>query len=221
MQLFPIIAGVALVGGVIISSIVAAVRRGGSVWRELLRSIDVCVGGIFTLLYYVYFVVTKRSLEVFGTRLSRVCCVWLVVGTYFSAQYRATVCTERTDGVYTLDADPSLSCWDAGSSQMALIPWAAASLIIYGFVAAALSRSAAADSLVLRLRRRLGVPFMFAVVLLRNASAIRCDQQLWIVGRGSTTNDNPNFSMRICFAKLYQVSRCLPADARAKLPAGH
>ena len=52
--------------------------------RVVLSSMaDVLVGGVFTLLYYTYFTVVRRALEIFA-------------------------CTKNKEGVWSLDADPSL-----------------------------------------------------------------------------------------------------------------
>ena len=60
-----------------------------------------------SLLYYTYFTVVRRALDIFS-------------------------CTLNDGGVYTLDADPSVRCWAPGSGQAALLPWALLSLVGYG-----------------------------------------------------------------------------------------
>lgn len=129
-----------------------------SVCTALANTGDVLVGGIFTLLYYTYFTVVKRALEIFA-------------------------CTMNADGVYSLDADPSITCWTVGTVHAKLVPSAIVSLCGYG----------------------IGVPVAIGVVMCKHREAIRRDQGLWLVGRGSINKDNPDWSVRRRFAKLYQV----------------
>lgn len=76
-------------------------------WGALVRAGDVIVGGTFTLLYYTYFIVVRRAIDVFA-------------------------CTLNAGGAYTLNADPSLRCWEPGSDHAILVPWAAIALCGYG-----------------------------------------------------------------------------------------
>ncbi len=110
-----------------------------------------------SLLYYTYFTVVRRALDIFS-------------------------CTLNDGGVYTLDADPSVRCWAPGS-QAALLPWALLSLVGYGG----------------------GVPVAIAFVLRRYRARMAADQALWLAGRGDAAAENPDWSVRRRFAKLYQV----------------
>ena len=94
-------------------------------------------------------------------------------------------CSENADGTYSLNSDPSSACWTPGSVQQQLMPYAALSLLVYG----------------------LGIPAMFLLVLYRNRDAVRRDQTLWLIGRGTRRLDNPDFSVRQRYARLYQDYR--------------
>jgi hypothetical protein len=125
------------------------------------------------LLYYTYFTVVRRALDIFA-------------------------CTANDGGVYTLDADPAVRCWAPGSVQAGLIPWALLSLAGYG----------------------VGVPAAIAFVLHRYRARMAADQALWLTGRGDTAVENPNWSIRRRFAKLYQVrSVCVGVHTYARARA--
>ena len=77
-----------MLAGVLVISIgtynaVEVFRKRMSVRLVLSSMADVAVGGVFTLMYYTYFTVVRRALEIFA-------------------------CTENGEGVWSLDADPSL-----------------------------------------------------------------------------------------------------------------
>ena len=98
---------------------------------------------------------------------------------------RVCACVSLWPCRYTLDADPGIECWAAGSGQAKLVPFAAVCLVLYG----------------------LGVPFLMAWVLLRNGEAIRRDQALWMRGAGDTRAGNPDFGIRRRYARMYQGAR--------------
>ena len=83
-------------------------------------------------------------------------------------------CRENADGTYSLISDPSSACWAAGSVQQQLLPYAVLSLLVYGA----------------------GTPGVFALVLWRNRGAVARDQTRWLLGRGQSRLDNPDFSVR-------------------------
>ena len=169
MQLFPLMMAGLLLVSIAVSSVADVYGRGqqkGERGRRGPRALcdacastgDVLVGGVFTLLYYTYFTVVRRALDVFA-------------------------CTLNNGGVYTLDADPSVRCWVRGGVHESLVPWAVASLIGFGA----------------------GVPSSIAFVLYRFRAPMGADQTLWLAGRGATAGDNPFWSIRRRFSKLYQV----------------
>jgi hypothetical protein len=94
-------------------------------------------------------------------------------------------CTAGPGGQYRLNSDPSIACWTPGCAQQQLVPYAALSLIVYG----------------------MGIPVLFATVLARHRDAVRVDQTLWLLGRGSSRLDNPHYSVRHRYARLYQDYR--------------
>jgi hypothetical protein len=104
-----------------------------------------------------YFMVVRQALEIF-------------------------VCSAAPNGGFVLTSDPSIACWAPGSEQVALLPYAGASLIAYGC----------------------GIPIAFLFVLRRNKEGIRRDQQLWLMGRGADALDNPDYRVRARYARLYQ-----------------
>ena len=118
-----------------------------------------------------YVVVVRRALEVFA-------------------------CAAGADGVYALRADPSIRCWEQGGAQLALVPWAVASLVLYGA----------------------GIPVSIGCTLWALRDAIRRDQHLWLAGRGETPDTNNDISVRRRFAKLYQVRETSCLRRRATLP---
>ncbi len=65
---------------------------------------DAVTAAFFTLLYYSYFMVVRRALEIFA-------------------------CTQY-DGKWTLNSDPSLTCWVGVHARV--VPYAALSLGVYG-----------------------------------------------------------------------------------------
>jgi hypothetical protein len=157
IELFPIFVSGLLVIVVAMSNAVDIVRHKRACAAVFARTTDVLIGGIFTLLYYTYFIVLRRALEVFS-------------------------CAQEAGGFYTLNADPSIRCWEAGSPQTNLVPWAIASIVGYGA----------------------GVPCAIAVVSIKYRLNIQRDQRLWLAGGGATRLDNPDYSVRRRFAKLYQ-----------------
>ena len=109
MQLFPLLMTAVLLLGAGVSNVVDAIRGHArcSCCMLCAKTGDVLVGGVFTVLYYTYFTVVRRSLDVFA-------------------------CTPGAGGVSTLNADPSISCWVPGGVHAALVPRAATSLVVYG-----------------------------------------------------------------------------------------
>jgi hypothetical protein len=63
-----------------------------------------------------------------------------------------------------------------------MIPWALVCLVLYG----------------------VGIPVLFAVLLLRNRRAIVADQTMRVRGEGDVKDTNPNFNVRRRFRKLYE-----------------
>jgi hypothetical protein len=95
---------------------------------------DVIIGGIFT---YVLAAAPQRQARpvycAFDCRL--ICARSILYYTYFTVLRRALdifSCTESEPGVFTLDADPSVRCWTPGGLHAPLVPWAVASLVAYG-----------------------------------------------------------------------------------------
>ena len=108
------------------------------------------------VLYFSYMIAMSRSLEVF-------------------------TCTRDVKANrWTLDAEPSLTCWD-GTTQSLLVPYAALTLVLYG----------------------LGTVVLF--IFKKHGPAIKRDQRLWITGAGSSLESNPDFGIRRRFARLYQA----------------
>ena len=106
------------------------------------------------MLYFTYMITLSRSVEVFK-------------------------CTrDAAANRWTLDAEPSLSCWDGGV-QSHLVPWAVVTLVLYG----------------------LGVPSLFAWVFWKHGAAIRRDQRRWIIGAGDSLGTNPDFAIRRRFSR--------------------
>lgn len=91
-------------------------------------------------------------------------------------------CSQSANGVYTLNADPSITCWVPNGEHAILLPWAIASLGVVGA----------------------GVPTVFAILLCCYRLPMQRDQRLWLLGRGGTAADNPDFVVRRRFGKLYQ-----------------
>lgn len=114
---------------------------------------DVLVGMFLSALYYMYLVVASSALEIFD-------------------------CTENANGLVTLDAEPSLTCWEGVHAE--LWPYALASLIGYG----------------------VGIPSLFAAVVRYYREDIKYDQALRSRGEGDSMA-NPVIRTRIRFAKLY------------------
>lgn len=114
---------------------------------------DVFVGMFLSANYYVYLVVASSALEIFD-------------------------CSENANGLITLDAEPSLTCWEGVHDE--LWPYALASLIVYG----------------------LGIPGLFGWIVWHYRQDIRYDQAQRSRGEGDTMA-NPVIRTRIRFAKLY------------------
>ena len=70
----------------------------------------------------------------------------------------------------------------ATGAQAAILPYAGASLVLYG----------------------LGVPVLLAFVLVKNRAAIQRDQRLWLRGRGDSAADNLDYRVRRRYARMYQ-----------------
>ena len=118
MQMFPPLMFVVLAVGVLLSHIVPALYKKtwchrsdqlwtGADWKAAWSAAtDAVVGGLFTLLYYSYFMVVRRALELFACR--------------------------AYDGKLTLESDPPPppTCWQG--VHLSLVPYAALSLLIYG-----------------------------------------------------------------------------------------
>jgi hypothetical protein len=79
-----------------------------------------------------------------------------------------------TASTWTLDADPGITCWDGVGVQSRLVPFAAVTLVLYGF----------------------GIPFLFSYVFKKHGAAIMRDQGMWIVGLGDTPETNKDFAIR-------------------------
>ena len=94
-------------------------------------------------------------------------------------------CTRAASGQLTLNSDPSIACWTPGSMQMQLLPFAVLSLFVYGA----------------------GIPLAFALLLHCSREAVHRDQSMWLMGRGSSRLDNPDFSIRRRIGRLYQDYR--------------
>jgi hypothetical protein len=104
-------------GGIIIAYALSAVRcrrrrtalgsrRGGALRSYWRRYVNMIVGGISTVFFYLFFVLLRGGVEVFDC-------------TPPDARGRAV-----------LQAEPSVTCWT--DAHYALIPWGAASLVAYG-----------------------------------------------------------------------------------------
>ena len=50
-----------------------------------------------------------------------------------------------------------------------------------------------------------GVPCLIGAVMVKYRVRIQRDQKLWLAGCGETVLNNPDYSVRRRFAKLYQV----------------
>ena len=130
-------------------AVVAGVDSAGS---KLSDAVNFFIGGLCVLLYYTYFVVLKSALGVFA-------------------------CTPDVNGRLRLRAEPSVYCWEEGSLQVQLVPYAVLSLLVYGCV----------------------YPALLAFALFRNKVGIRADQALWLRG------DVVGGETRRRYGKLYQV----------------
>jgi hypothetical protein len=154
IEMAPVIVAGFLLLGVFVSNVAESLRKRVRLCVVIAKTGDMLVGGIFTvsahglaahglpssyscqfaylqLLYYTYFSVLKKALEIFA-------------------------CTKNLDGVYSLDADPSYTCWTDGGTQLKLVPFAILSIICYG----------------------LGVPCAIAVVMQKYQKRIRRDQSM-------------------------------------------
>jgi hypothetical protein len=141
------------------TSLVAILR---CVWKGFVSGLgeasDFIVGTLFTVLYFTYMITLSRSMEVFSCKLD------VAVNTW------------------TLNADPGIKCWDGDGVQSQLVPFAAATLALYGA----------------------GVPLLFGYVFKRHGAAIKRDQALWIVGLGDSLETNKDYGVRRRYARLYQ-----------------
>lgn len=132
------------------------------VWKGFVSGLgeasDFIVGTLFTVMYFTYMITLSRSMEVFS-------------------------CTrDAAANTWTLNADPGIKCWDGNSVQSQLVPYAAATLALYGA----------------------GVPLLFSYVYKRHGAAIKRDQALWIVGLGDSLETNQDYGVRRRYARLYQ-----------------
>lgn len=118
-----------------------------------LKMHDVFVGMFLSANYYVYLVVASSALEIFD-------------------------CSTNANGLVTLDAEPSLTCWEGVHAE--LWPYASASLIVYG----------------------LGIPSLFGWIVWHYRADIRFDQAQRSRGEGDSMA-NPVIRTRVRFAKLY------------------
>lgn len=91
-------------------------------------------------------------------------------------------CTLNSNGVSVLSIEPSIVCNQPGGTHEKMIPWAMTCLILYG----------------------VGIPVLFAVLLVRNRRAIVADQTLRVRGEGDIKDTNPDFNTRRRFRKLYE-----------------
>ena len=134
----------------------------GRVWKGFVAGLneasDFIVGTLFIVMYFTYMITLSRSMEVFN-------------------------CTrDAAANMWTLNADPGIKCWDSDGVQSQLVPFAAATLALYGA----------------------GVPLLFGYVFKRHSAAIKRDQALWIEGLGDSLETNKDYGVRRRYARLYQ-----------------
>ena len=87
-----------------------------------------------------------------------------------------------SNGVATLNADPSIKCSQSDATYATMSRLGAVSVAVYG----------------------VGLPVTFAYFLWKHRDAITADQQLRVKGEGETSLTNPNISIRRRFRKLYE-----------------
>jgi hypothetical protein len=115
------------------------------------RCTDLTVGGCATVAYYFYFVLVRGAVEVF----------------------------DCTGAIPHLQADPSIAC--GGPLQAAMVPYASASLGVYG----------------------LGIPLMFAVILVRHRDVMARDVVLSTLGGHDSDATNRDYWVRRRYGRLY------------------
>lgn len=119
---------------------------------------DDLIGTGFTALYYVYFITVTNGIAVFD-------------------------CNTNLNGEVTMDADPSILCFQGIHATM--IPFGWASLALYG----------------------VGIPLFFGVVVFYFRAEIRFDQALKARGEGDNDVSNPAFHIRKRYKKVYEDFR--------------
>lgn len=129
--------------------------------RDRLAAIEDSYCGIcIIMLYFLYLTVTKGALSVFD-------------------------CTINKSGVFLLDADPSIRCYEEGSVQQTLVPPAILSLLVY----------------------TIGIPMTFLAILVIHGPAIKLDQTMRAANQGGTEASNPEYYIRKRYQELYSLFR--------------
>jgi hypothetical protein len=90
-------------------------------------------------------------------------------------------CSKNQNGVYILDADPSVVCNLPGGVQQAMKPAAALSLVVY----------------------TVGLPIAFLSILVVHRTAIFRDQTLRQSNLGDAPESNPDYFVRKRYQELY------------------
>lgn len=235
LELFPVFVSVLLLIGVAVSTTFELWRTKRACYTIVAKMGDVLVGGafsvcarsvmynctlgittfragIFTLLYYTYFIVVKRALEVFACtqeeggfyRYGCGCASWNLVGLAMNARaismlaqlmvllrgHFAQFECRSIDSVlggweHTNNTRPMGKACVNFDSNDRFTPYSQAVSALVGYGA--------------------GVPCLIGIVMVKYRARIQRDQKLWLTGFGETADDNPDYSVRRRFAKLYQV----------------
>jgi hypothetical protein len=116
--------------------------------------------------------------------LSRTTSVWVSLATvfYLSVTKKSLEIFDciSQKGKLVLRAAPLVVCGEPNGVHSDLKPWAYTALVMYG----------------------IGVPSLFAFVLVTNSKKVRADQHLRMLGMGNTKASNPNWTFR---KKYYQI----------------
>jgi hypothetical protein len=163
------------------------------------QTLDGYCGLCIVGLYFLYLSVVKGALSVFD-------------------------CTQNRDGVYILDADPSIICnkvigWVQGARRSAGGRWmpelqsarmeadepahctcVSCRSTQPGGAQEALKPAAALSIVVYTV----GLPTSFLVILVRHRHAIHADQTLRMANQGGSDATNPNFHIRRRYQELYR-----------------
>jgi hypothetical protein len=132
---------------------------------DLHKHVNVLIAAMFTAMYYLYLTLTRRALDIFN------CNPVVPDDGYTYTQFTSIEC----DGGLC-------RCWEEGSLQMTLVPWAIVLFCVYS----------------------LGYPFLIFVILRKNKDLMKEDQLLRAKEMGDDRVSNPNaYDIRKKYHKLY------------------